>query len=157
MATFTSGSRRGWRCDSSALLAHTCRLRRRHRGAMGQDAGIHHQQFLLRTGFATEHDPTEAHLGIDLEQQLRQLRFADPMIECGAQLDEFRLLFLGRQGRQMQLIVDAQLTGLGGFGDGGDAGLCAFNEWLKECFAPASVMTGADSTNRVRAAISPPE
>ena len=55
------------------------------------------------------------------------------MIERGAQLDEFRLLFCGRQGRQMQLIVDAQLTSLGGFGHGGDAGPCTFNERLKEC------------------------
>ena len=74
---------------------------------MRQDAGIHHQQFLVGTRFATEHDPAEAHLGIDLEQQLRQLRFADPMIERGAQLDQLRLLFFGRQGRQMQLVVDA--------------------------------------------------
>ena len=41
---------------------------------MGQDAGIYHQQFLLGTRFATEHEPTEAHLGIDLEQQLEELR-----------------------------------------------------------------------------------
>jgi hypothetical protein len=89
------------------LRHHARRLGRRHRGAMGQDAGIHHQQFLLRTRFATEHEPTKAHLGIDLEQQLRQLRLADPVIERGAQLDQFRLLLRSRQGRQMQLVVDA--------------------------------------------------
>jgi hypothetical protein len=41
-------------------------------------------------------------LGIDLQQQIRQLRFADPVIERGAQLDQLRRLFLGRQGCQMQ-------------------------------------------------------
>jgi hypothetical protein len=29
-----------------------------------------------------------------------------------AQLDQFRLLFFGRQGRQMQFVIDAQFTGL---------------------------------------------
>jgi hypothetical protein len=81
--------------------------------------------------FATEHEPTEAHLGIDLEQQLRQLRLADPVIERGAQLDQFRFLLLGRQGRQMQLVVDAQFTGLDGFGHGRDPGLGALDERLK--------------------------
>ena len=61
----------------------------------------------------------EAHLGIDLQQQIRQLRFADPVIERGAQLDQLRLLFLGRQGCQMQLGIDPQFTGLDGLGDGG--------------------------------------
>jgi hypothetical protein len=89
------------------LRHHARRLGRRHRGTMRQDAGIHHQQFPVGTRLATEHDPAEAHVGIDLEQQLRQLRFADPMIERGAQLDQLGLLLLGRQGRQMQLIVDA--------------------------------------------------
>ena len=89
------------------LRYHACRLGRRHRGAMGQDAGIHHQQFLVGTWFATEHDPAEVHMGIDFQQQIRQLRFADPVIECGAQLDQFWLFFLGSQGRQMQLVVDA--------------------------------------------------
>jgi hypothetical protein len=37
-----------------------------------------------------------------VEFQLRQLRFADPMIERGSQLDQLRLLFLSCQGRQMQ-------------------------------------------------------
>jgi hypothetical protein len=101
---------------------------------VGQDAGIDHQQFLLRTGFAAEHDPAEAHLGIDLKQQLWQLRFADPMIERGAQLDEFRFFFLGRQGRQMQLIIDAKFAGLNSSGDGGDTGLGAFDEWSEVDF-----------------------
>ena len=54
----------------------------------------------------------EAHLGIDLQQQIRQLRFADPVIERGAQLDQLRLLFFGRQGCQVQLVIDPQFTGL---------------------------------------------
>ena len=58
---------------------------------MRQDAGIHHQQFLLGTRFATEHEPTEAHLGIDLEHQLWQLRLADPVIERGAQRPLIRI------------------------------------------------------------------
>jgi hypothetical protein len=69
---------------------------------VSQDTRIHHQQLFVGTGFATEHDPAEAHLGIDLQQQIRQLRFADPVIERGAQLDQLRRLFLGRQGCQMQ-------------------------------------------------------
>src|SRR6266446_2405542 len=52
------------------------------------------------------------HLGIDLQQQIRQLRFADPVIERGAQLDQLRLLFLGRQRRQVQLVIDLEVTGL---------------------------------------------
>jgi hypothetical protein len=55
------------------LRHHARRLGRRHRGAMRQDAGIHHQQFFVGTGFATEHDPAEAHLGIDLQQQIRSV------------------------------------------------------------------------------------
>ena len=59
------------------LRYHARRLGRRHRGAVSQDTGIHHQQFLIGTRFPTEHDPAEAHLGIDLQQQIGQLRFAD--------------------------------------------------------------------------------
>jgi hypothetical protein len=95
---------------------------------VGQDAGIHHQQFLVGPRFATEHDPAEARLRIDLQQQIRQLRLADPVIERGAQLDQFRLLLLGRQRRQVQLVIDLEVTGLDGLGDGGNARLGAFDE-----------------------------
>jgi hypothetical protein len=63
------------------LWHHARRLGRRHRSAIGQDAGIHLQQFLLGPRFATEHQPTVAHLNIDLEQQLQQLHLTDPAIE----------------------------------------------------------------------------
>jgi hypothetical protein len=55
-------------------------------------------------------------LGIDFQQQIRELRFSDPVIERGAQLDRFWVLFLGSQRRQMQLVIDPQFTGLDGFG-----------------------------------------
>ncbi len=101
---------------------------------MSQDAGIHHQQFFVGTGFATEHDPAEAHLGIDFQQQIRQLRLTNPVIERGAQLDQFRLFFFGRQGCQMQLVIDPQFTGLDGLGDGGNARLGAFDQGLEVDF-----------------------
>jgi hypothetical protein len=41
------------------------------------------------------------------------LRFADPVIERGAQLDQLRLLILSREWRQMQFVVDAEFTRLG--------------------------------------------
>ena len=56
----------------------------------------------LLTSSATEYDPAEAHLVIDFQHQIRQLRFADPAIERGAQLDQFWVLFLGCQGYQVQ-------------------------------------------------------
>ncbi len=98
---------------------------------MCQDTGIHHQQFFVGPWFATEHDPAEAHLGIDFQKQIRQLRLADPVIECGAQLDQLRLLLLGRQGCQVQLVIDLEVTGRDGLGDGGNARLGTFDQGLK--------------------------
>jgi hypothetical protein len=40
------------------------------------------------------------------------LRFADRVIERGAQLDQLRLLILSREWRQMQFVVDAEFTRL---------------------------------------------
>ena len=57
------------------------------------------------------------------------------MIERGAQLDQFRLLFFGRQGCQMQFVVDAQFTALDGFGNSGDTGLGAFDQRLEVNFS----------------------
>ena len=102
-----------------------------------QDTGIHHQQFFVGPWFATEHDPAEAHLGIDFQKQIRQLRLADPVIECGAQLDQLRLLSSSAcQGCQVQLVIDLEVTGLDGLGDGGNACLGTFDQGLKIRLGP---------------------
>jgi hypothetical protein len=72
-----------------------------------ENAGIHHQKFVGRTRLATEHDPTEAHLGVDRENQLRKLGFADASIQSGAQLVELRILLLGHEWCEVQFVVDA--------------------------------------------------
>jgi hypothetical protein len=59
------------------------------------------------------------------------LRFADPAIERGTQLDQLRLLILSRAWRQMQFVVDAEFTRLDGFGQGRDAGLSALDQALE--------------------------
>jgi len=61
----------GWRCmkASTALQASVSRRQRR---AVREDAGIDHQQLTGRTWLASEHDPTEAHLRIDLQDEFRQ-------------------------------------------------------------------------------------
>ena len=53
------------------------------------------------------------------------------MIEGGAQLDQFRLLLLGRERLQVQLVVHLKFTGLDGLGD---AGLRAFDQGLQVRF-----------------------
>ena len=53
------------------------------------------------------------------------------MIERGTQLDQFGLLLLGRQWCQVQLVIDLEVTGLDGLGDGGNACLGKFDQGLK--------------------------
>jgi hypothetical protein len=114
------------------LRDHAGGLGRRERGAVGEDAGVDHQELVGRPRLAAEHDPAEADLGVDGEDQLRQLRLADASIERGAQLGELRILVLGCERREVQLVVDAKRAGLGSGGHGRHPGLGALHERLEE-------------------------
>ena len=61
---------------------------------MREDTGIDHQQLTARAWLASEHDPTEAHLGIDRQDELRQLCFPDTFIQRRAQLGELGIFVL---------------------------------------------------------------
>ena len=79
------------------LRDHARALRGRQAGAVRQDAGIGHQQFLARPRLAPEHDPAEPHLSIHGQDDLGQLHFADALIELAAQSRDFGILFVRRQ------------------------------------------------------------
>ncbi len=81
------------------LWDHARGLGRRERGAVGEDAGIDHQQLVGRAGLAAEHDPAEAHFGVDREDELRELCLADTPVEGGTELREFGILLLVKQAR----------------------------------------------------------
>src|SRR5271170_7436463 len=66
------------------LRDHARRLGGRKRCAVCEDAGIHYQQLTRRSRLATEHDPAEAHLRIDLKDELGKLRLAHSLIESRA-------------------------------------------------------------------------
>ena len=86
--------------------------------AVGEDAGVDHQQLVGRSRFAPEHDPTESHLSINVQDQLGQLRLADAVLERRPKFDNLRILVFGFQGFQMQIIIDAQLACVGCCSDG---------------------------------------
>jgi hypothetical protein len=70
------------------LRDHARSLGRGQRGAMSQNARIDHQQLVIRARLAPEHDPAEAYLGIDRENDLGELGLADAAVKCGAQFRE---------------------------------------------------------------------
>lgn len=65
---------------------------------MSQNAAIGHQRFGGRMWFVAEHDPAETHLGIDRENDLRQLCFVDAVIDLSAQLLDLSGFFLRGHG-----------------------------------------------------------
>src|SRR5271163_3111104 len=82
---------------------------------------------------AAEHDPAEAHLGIDRKDQLRKLRLTDASIERRAQFGELRILVLRRERREVQLVVDAKRTSLRGGGHSRHPCLGTLSERFEEC------------------------
>jgi hypothetical protein len=99
---------------------------------VGEDPGVDHQQFVGRARFSAEHDPAEAHFGIDAKNELRQLCFTDPSIKSGTQLGDFRILLFGGERREVQLVIDAQRPGLRSGRDGSHPRRGALHEGLKK-------------------------
>ena len=95
---------------------------------MREDAGVSHEQLLAGPRFAPEHDPAEADLCIDGQDDLGQLHLADALIEPRAQPGDFGILLVGGQRRQVQLVVHAQRAGACGLGHGVDTGAHALEQ-----------------------------
>jgi hypothetical protein len=118
------------------LRDHARAFGRRQARAVRQDPGVGHEQFLPGSRFTPEHDPAESHLGIHGQDHLGQLHLADALIEPSPQLDDFGVLLIGGQRRQVQLVVNAQCAGTGGRRDGVDAGAHALQQRRKELARP---------------------
>ena len=118
------------------LRDHARALGRRQAGAVREDAGVGHQQFLARSGLAPEHDPAEAHLGVHGQDDLGQLHLADALVKPAAQFGDFGVFFIGGQRRQMQLVIHAQRPRACGGGHGVDTGANACKQGCEEVAGP---------------------
>jgi hypothetical protein len=93
---------------STQLWNHASALDGAQAGAVGQDAGIDHQQFVGSAWFPTEHDPAEPHLGINGQDHFGQLHFPNAMIQSRAQLGHLRVFIFSGQCRKVEFVVNAQ-------------------------------------------------
>ena len=77
----------GLRTEAGPRVADSCaRSPRRRELCHVPNPGIHHQQLFARSRLSAQHGPAEANLGIDGQNEFRQLCFAHATIERCAQL-----------------------------------------------------------------------
>jgi hypothetical protein len=83
------------------LRDHTCRFGGRERRPVREDPAVDHQQLLARARLTAEHDPAEAHAGVDREDDLGQLGLTDSPIKGVFQLRQPRILVFCGEARQV--------------------------------------------------------
>lgn len=106
------------------------------RRAVGEDAGIHHDELCGRARLAAVHQPAVADLGIDGEHDLRQLCLTDAPVEDDPQPIDLRVLRLGGERRQVQRRVNGQAIVGRGFCDHRYTGGGALEQGFEERRAP---------------------
>ena len=74
------------------------------------DVGVDHQQFVSAAGLTPEHQPTESHLCVHRQNDLRQLHLTNACVELVSQRTDFGRFFFGLGLADMQLVINVQLT-----------------------------------------------